>query len=90
MAKNKVKDVAKEVAPSISGPDDEWQAKSHANTIMDAHEIMADPDKMKKVKKHLHAKKKAMKSVQDLMDYRNEKYGGKNADKDQVEEDDGV
>lgn len=67
---------ASKVKAAVSAPvsEDDWQAKNHAQTIIDAHEIMNDPAKMAKVKKHLKAKKQAFKSIDDVIKYRNAKY----------------
>lgn len=70
---------------------DDWETKGHLNTLMDAHKIINDPDKMAKVNKlagrhkdalaHLTEMKpiasgeKPMRSVQDLRAVANKKFG---------------
>lgn len=54
-------------------PSSDWEAQSDADTLMRAGEICADPDRLERAKKCLKKKKKAMRSVQDLIDYRNSK-----------------
>lgn len=76
--KNKTKEKVSDKGEVASiSPDRDWESESHARTVMEAHEIMNDPDKMKAVHKHLKKKKKAMKSVDDLIKFRNDKYGAK-------------
>lgn len=53
----------------------DYETENHARTIIEAHQIMADPHKMKKVMKHLKKQKKTINSVQDLKDHYKEKYG---------------
>lgn len=68
----------KNSSPSVTevpSHNDDWETKNHARTIVEAHEIMQDPKKMKKVKKHLQTQKKAINSVQDLVKFRQAKYG---------------
>ena len=58
--------------PSPAMSDDKWRAESDARTLMSAAEVMADPERLKKAKKHVGEQKKAFRCVQDLIDYRNE------------------
>ncbi len=66
---------------------DKWEIESMADNIMRAHETLQDPEKMKHVKKHLNTKKKAMRSIDDLIKHRNEKYGPKSRGAEEVGED---
>lgn len=68
MAKSKKVDTALPSAVS----DDKWRAESDARALMSAAEVMADPERLKKAKKHVGEQKKAFRCVQDLIDYRNE------------------
>jgi hypothetical protein len=52
---------------------DKWEIESWTRTIIEAQEIMCDPEKMKYVKSELKMKKKAFKSIDDIIRYRNEK-----------------
>lgn len=60
-----------------SAPDDSWQHEDNARTLMKAGEIMSDPDKMKGAQKHMKKQKRAMKSMDDVIKFRNDKYGAK-------------
>ena len=55
----------KAVNPSTKGMDD-YELKSKAQTLMDAAEIQADAELMKKLKPYLDKKSKAIKSLDDL------------------------
>lgn len=52
---------------------DKWEIESWTRTLIEAQEIACDPDKMKYVKKEIQKKKVAIRSVDDLIKYRNEK-----------------
>lgn len=74
------------VAPNSTQPtlggvnptdDSDWKGEQHANDLLRAGEVMADPEKMALAKKHLRKKKHAMKSVSDLVKFRNDKFGAK-------------
>lgn len=56
---------------------DKWEVESMARTLREAHEIMCDDKKFKAAKKELKRQKEEFKSVDDLIAYRNEKYGSK-------------
>jgi hypothetical protein len=77
--------------PAPTSPDDgkygDWQVKDAAETIMKAHEHMADPMMMKHVNKHLHIKSKAIKSIKDIQSAYNSKFGpeAENAQEDAQE-----
>lgn len=66
------------VQPSSPGgprPLDDWDHKNNADKLMEAHEIMGDPAKMKGAMMHIKKKAKAIRSVKDLQDFHQEKYG---------------
>lgn len=58
-------------------PQNDWEAKSHLQTLMDAHAIVNDASKMAKVHKLAGRHMKAVRSIADLKDYANAKYGPK-------------
>lgn len=60
----------------LAEPNREWEHESNTDAVIRAHDILNDPKKMKGVKKHLKKKKKAMRSVQDLINHRQNKFGG--------------
>lgn len=67
--------------PEDEGPEDimdDHEAKMHLGTLMDAHGILNNPDKMKRVHalagRHTGALK-SIKSVKDLKNLYDEKYG---------------
>ena len=47
---------------------------------------MADPERIKNAHKHHKKVKKAMRSVDDLIKHRNEKFGAKSSDHDEDDE----
>ncbi len=55
----------------------DYNAKDHLNTIMQAHSIMNDPEKMAKVHKLAGRHMKAITSIQDLKDTYDQKFGSK-------------
>lgn len=59
--------------------DDDWQSEDHLRTLMSAHEIMNNPEKLKKVHKLAGRKAQAIRGIQDIKNHYNEKYGGKSA-----------
>ena len=61
--------------PAASKMENDYQAENHANTLTKAGEILSDPKKMKMAFGHLKKQKKAMRSVQDLKDFHQAKYG---------------
>lgn len=67
--------MAKDSKPIPAKMDHDYETEGHARTIVEAHQIMSDPHKMKKVMKHLKKQKKAISSVQDLKDHYASKYG---------------
>ena len=82
MGKNK-----SSLSPMVSAPADpglmmSGKQKSDASTVMEAHKILSDPKKMKAVHKHLKTQKKSIKSVSDLINFRNAKYGAQTAPTD--------
>lgn len=68
-----------EAPPEADDLMNDHEAKSHMQTLLDAHHIMNDPVKMAKVHKlagrHENAIK-GIKAIGDLNDLRNHKYGG--------------
>lgn len=60
---------------AMADPKDDWQHKDNADTLMRAHEIMADPTKMKGAMIHIKKKAKAIRSVKDIQAFHQEKYG---------------
>lgn len=62
---------------------DDWKAKDDARTLQSAGEILSDNERMKKAHGHHKKAKKAFKSIDDLISYRNDKYGAK-AETDEV------
>lgn len=89
-AKKVSKDTASEAAgpipsqpasPNSPRPLDDWDHKNNADKLMDAQEIMGDPEKMKGAMKHIKKKAKAIRSVKDIQAFHNEKYGA-NGDPD--------
>lgn len=53
----------------------DWEHEDNARTLMKAGEILSDPKKMKGAHKHMKKQKKAMRSVSDLIDYKNKMHG---------------
>lgn len=72
---------------SKKGKPDEWEINNWKRTVIEAHEIMCDPKKMKYVKESLKKEKKAIRSVDDLIAYRNDKFGSGSGDDYDEEED---
>ena len=73
-------DLAKPMDPNkIAAPQDDYETNGHLRTLMDAEMIKMDPDKMKKVHALVGRHSKAIKSLQDLKDTYQEKYGPKKA-----------
>lgn len=68
--------------PSPKLEDNDYETEGHLRTMMEAHKIMGDPEKMKKVHKLAGRHAKAIRSIQDIHDHYNSKYGGKNAMKE--------
>lgn len=56
-------------------PEKDYETEGHLKTILDAHAIMQDHGKMKKVHKLAGRHKKAITSLDDLKAYAQEKYG---------------
>lgn len=57
-------------------PVDQYEVKRHLDTILDAHEIMSDPKKMKHVGKMMKKHKKHFRSIADVKKYAQDTYGG--------------
>lgn len=79
MAKKKKTEEVASISPMN---DDKWKAEDDARTLTRAGEIMCDPKRMKAAKGHIGDQKKAMKSIDDIINYRNEKHGS-SAEKDE-------
>lgn len=74
MSKKKMagKNLAKTAAVSGEvGPDDKWKAESDLRTMMDHHEMMSDPERVKKMKKLVGRHNKAISSLAELRDVAN-------------------
>lgn len=56
---------------------DEWEIKSWVSDITRANEILNDPEKMKYVKPELKKQKRNIRSIDDLIELRNEKFTSK-------------
>lgn len=56
-------------------PMKDYETQGHLETIVKAHQILMDPDKMKKVHKLAGRHEKAIKSIGDLKDLVQKKYG---------------
>ncbi len=67
---------AEAALPSPTSNDD-WKHEDNARTLTKAGEILSNPEMMKGAHKHLKKQKKAMRSVHDLIEYRNKKHGPK-------------
>jgi hypothetical protein len=55
---------------------DDYDAGDHLRTLAQAHNIMTDPMKMKKVNKLMNFHKQAINHTKDISDYYQQKYGG--------------
>lgn len=60
-----------------SEPDHDYETQHHLDTLLKAHEIMHDEEKMKKVHKLAGRHKKAITSLDDVKAYTQKKYGPK-------------
>jgi hypothetical protein len=56
-------------------PMKDYESKEHLDTLMRAEMIKADPEKMKKVHKLAGRHEKAIRSIKDLRDTYDEKFG---------------
>jgi hypothetical protein len=61
--------------PAASKMENDYEAEDHARTLTKAGEILSDPKKMNKAMGHLKKQKQAMKSIDDLKAFHQEKYG---------------
>lgn len=71
-------------------PKDDYEAQGHLQDLIRAHEIVNNPEKMAKVHKLAGRHHKAIKSIQDIKDAYNTKFGpkaGLNQMKDPTEPD---
>ncbi len=67
-------------APNAGNADEgpsEWETKDHMNTLMKAHEIMNNPTKLKAVHALAGRHQGAIKSIQDIKNYSQSKFGPK-------------
>lgn len=55
--------MARTPAVKAPKPSDDWEVRSAAQTIRDAHRIQSDPKMMAKVQQHAAAEAEAMKKV---------------------------
>ncbi len=71
------KDKGLKAMSAIEAPamDDDYKIDNDMRTMMSAEEIKMDPDRMAKVHKRAGRHHKAIKSIQDLKDTYNEKFG---------------
>ena len=67
--------------PAEEDPIDNYKVQGHLDTLMQAHGIMNDPEKMAKVHKLAGRKNAAIRSIADLHNTYNNKFGGANARK---------
>lgn len=63
------------VGPKKMDDDGDYETQSHMRTLMDAEMIKQDPNKMQKVHKLAGRHQKSIKSIQDLKDSYDEKFG---------------
>lgn len=75
MSKKKVDGLAAAATPAV--PNDDYETQNHLRTLMDAEMIKSDPVKMDKVHKLAGRHHKAIKSISDLKELRNSKFGPK-------------
>lgn len=61
--------------PVADKASDDYETQGHLRTLMDAEMIKADPEKMKKVHKLAGRHHKAIKSIKDLKDAYQDKFG---------------
>lgn len=88
MAKSKKEKTEKAESMAVPSSDDTWKHESDARSLESAAEVMADPERMKNAKKFHQKKKKAMRSVDDLIKHRNSTYGGEKAPEIEAEYED--
>lgn len=68
--------------PKPTQDDNDYETQGHLKTLMDAEAIKSDPAKMQKVHKLAGRHKKAIKSIQDLKDAYQQKFGQPKPDSD--------
>lgn len=93
MAKKKAKSKTAEIEVkqqpgAMPVSDDSWKHEDDARQLERAAEVMADPERLKNAHKFHKKKKKAMRSVDDLIKHRNSTYGGAKAPSLEVEYED--
>lgn len=69
----------KDEGPEESQEPQPYETENHMRTLMDAHEIMNNPHKMKAVHKLAGRHANAIRGIKDIQSHYNMKYGGKNA-----------
>lgn len=79
-------DLAKPMDPNKAV--DDYETQGHLKTLMDAEMVKMDPDKMAKVHALVGRHSKAIKSVQDLKDTYQSKFGAKKSADVEPDEDD--
>lgn len=65
------------IAQDKSTAPEPWETEEHLKTLTSAHEIKNDKAKMRAVHKLAGRKMKSIKSIQDIKDYAQSKYGPK-------------
>lgn len=68
--------------PKEVDPQNDYETQNHLRTILDAHAILADPDKMKKVHALAGRHQKAIRSLKELKQVAQEKFAQKDTDSD--------
>ncbi len=61
--------------PTVAAGDEEWKTKSAFDDLMRAEEHKKNPELMAKVRKHARLQRRSIRSIQDMKDYAQEKYG---------------
>ena len=75
---SKKKGIGAELGQAMPAPDagpDDYQTKDHLQTLLKAHEIMNNPAHLKAVHKLAGRHAKGIKSIQDIKDYTQDKFG---------------
>lgn len=61
--------------PAKEGGMSDWEHEDNARTLTKAADILSDPKKRKGAAKHIKKQKKAFRSVNDLINHKNETFG---------------
>lgn len=72
MAKKMTSNLGNSVGVDPSKPVDDYESQGHLRTLIEAHGIMNDPEKMAKVHKLAGRHHKAIRGIQDIKDRYNE------------------